>query len=290
MPRSWLLLRLTIPRDQAERFQRLLADLGTLGVEERPAGGEAWRVSQPWDQAPSTPHEPAALELLAYFDRSANEQQWVDRVEHALSSIPGATLGVGTMEEGDWEERWRSTFQPLLVTAGVVIAPPWDPQPGALLIEPGAAFGTGQHPTTLACLQAVARHARPGESMLDVGCGTGVLALLGASLGMRAYGIDCDLQAVQAARDNARRNDLPCRFDDRSLRQVPGRYDLVVANIFAEELVRLSSDLCRLTGGRLVLAGILADRVHLVEQAMRPLAPARRRVDGDWVSLELVRP
>jgi ribosomal protein L11 methyltransferase len=290
MPRSWQLLRLTLPRGQAPRFQALLAELGTLGVEERPAGGEAWRVHQPWDTAPATPHQPERIELLAYFDRDGRDGQRVTEVERALSFVPGSELDVGHMEEGDWEERWRSTFVPLEVAPGVVVCPPWDTRPGALVIEPGAAFGTGQHPTTLACMKAVARYARRGESLLDVGCGTGVLALLGASLGMRAHGVDCDPQAVQASWDNARRNDLDCTFDARSIRMLAGRYDLVLANIFAEELVRLSADLLRLTGKRLVLAGILADRAPLVERAMRPLSPARRSQDGEWVSMELLRP
>jgi ribosomal protein L11 methyltransferase len=290
MARSWLLLQVTVPVGQVERFQTLLTELGTLGVEERPADGEAWRVHQPWEQAPNAHHRPDRVELLAYFERSDDEAARTARVEHAASFVPGAEVAVGTMAEGDWEERWRSTFVPLEVAPGVVIAPPWEPRPGALIIEPGAAFGTGQHPTTLACLQAVARHAQPGQSLLDVGCGTGVLAILGASLGMTATGVDCDPAAVQASWDNARRNDLPCSFGTRSARVLTGRYDLVVANIYAEELVRLASDLRRLTGRRLVLAGILADRAHTVVRAMSPLAPSRRSQAGEWVSLEYTRP
>lgn len=290
MARSWQLLRVTVPRAQAERFQVLLAELGTLGVEERPAGGETWEVSQPWEQAPVRPHQPDMVELLAYFDRSEDESSRVGIIEHAASFVPGATVAQGTMAEGDWEERWRSGFLPLEIAPGVVIAPPWEPRPGALIIEPGAAFGTGQHPTTLACLRAVARLARPGRTLLDVGCGTGVLALLGTSLGMAAHGVDCDPQAVQASMANARRNDLACTFDTRSVRTLPGRYDLVVANIYAEELVRMAADLRRLVGHRLVLAGILADRAHLVERAMAPLAPMGKAQDGEWVALEYLRP
>ncbi len=290
MPRSWLLLQVTVPAGQAERFQALLAELGTIGVETRPADGEDWRVQQPWDSAPAQPHRPEQVELIAYFDRAPDEAERVAQVEHAARFVPEATVKVGTMTEGDWEERWRSTFVPLEIATGVVVAPPWEPVPGALIIEPGAAFGTGQHPTTLACLRAVARHARRGDSLLDVGCGTGVLALLGAKLGMRAHGVDIDPAAVRASAANGLRNDLPCTFDTRSVRVLSGNYDLVVANIFAEELRRMACDLVRLTGRRLVLAGVLADRAHLVEQAMAPLAPARRAVDGEWVSLEFLRP
>ncbi len=290
MARSWQLLRVTVPTAQAGRFHALLAELGTLGVEERPADGSAWQVHQPWESAPAHAEGPEHVELLAYFDRDAAEATRVEHLEHATSFVPGSRVEVGSMTEGDWEERWRSTFVPLEVSPGVLIVPPWEPRPGALVIEPGAAFGTGQHPTTLACLRAVVRYARPGASLLDVGCGTGVLALLGAQLGMVAHGVDCDEHAVRAAAHNARRNDLACTFDARSVRVLTGRYHLVVANIFAEELARLASDLRRLTAERLVLAGILADRAHLVERAMSPLAPQRRSQDGEWVSLEYRRP
>jgi len=290
MPLSWQLLRVTVPTAHVERFQALLASLGTLGVEERPADGEPWQVSQPWEEAPSQPHRPEQVELLAYFERSRDDVARATQVQHAASFVPGASVAVGSMTEGDWEERWRIGFVPLEIAPGVVIAPPWDPRPGALIIEPGAAFGTGQHPTTLACLRAVARYARPGQTILDVGCGTGVLALLGASRGMTAYGVDCDPQAIRASADNARRNDLGCRFDTRSVGILSGSYDLVVANIYAEVLVRMAGDLKRLTGRRLVLAGILADRAHRVVRAMSPLAPSRKAQDGDWVSMEFLRP
>jgi ribosomal protein L11 methyltransferase len=289
MARSWQLLRVTVPAAQVERFQALLSALGTIGVEERPADGEAWQVHQPWDE-PAAPHRPDRVELLAYFDRSDDEATRAGKVEHAASFVPGAEVAVGTMAEGDWEERWRSTFVPLQVAPGVVIAPPWEPVPGAVVIEPGAAFGTGQHPTTLACLKAVARYATPGERLLDVGCGSGVLALLGARLGMQAHGVDCDEGAVRASIENAERNMITCGFDARPVGELTGRWDLVIANIFAEELVRMADDLRRLTGRRLVLAGILADRAQIVERAMAPLVLDRREQDGEWVCLEYLRP
>jgi ribosomal protein L11 methyltransferase len=289
MSRSWQLLRVTVPARRAEILQGTLAELGTIGVEERPADGEAWRIHQPWEQ-PDSPHRPERIELLAYFEPGPGERARVRRIQREIQDLPDAQLSVGSVAEGDWEERWRSAFQPLEIAPGVVIAPPWDPVPGSLLIEPGAAFGTGQHPTTLACLRAVARYATPGERLLDVGCGSGVLALLGARLGMQAHGVDCDEGAVRASIENAERNMITCGFDARPVGELTGRWDLVIANIFAEELVRMADDLRRLTGRRLVLAGILADRAQIVERAMAPLVLDRREQDGEWVCLEYLRP
>jgi ribosomal protein L11 methyltransferase len=287
---SWQVLRLTLAAEDCEEAIGLLQALGTLGDEERPAGGRPWPFQQPWDTREPRIAPPDRIELLAYFDLDDLAPTRAARLRTAFPDLPPGACTEGCLAPGDWEERWRTSFQPFEVGRGVWLAPPWQPLPGALLIEPGMAFGTGQHPTTLCCLEAIARHARPGRTLLDVGCGTGVLALLGARLGMTAEGIDNDPEAVRAARGNARRNDLGCRLDDRPLRALSGRYDLVVANIFAEALLRLSADLVRLTGERLVLAGILADREDRVAGAFAPLAPVGRRLTGDWVALELVRP
>jgi len=282
-------LKLEVPSDQLEPLYASLQLLGTIGIEERPCEGE-WAVRQPWEADLDPVPLPPRIQLLAWFEQDEASEERIARMGAVLSELPGATMTPGTLSEGDWEERWRSTFQPFQLGSGLVIAPPWDPRPGALLVEPALAFGTGLHPTTRACLEAVARLAIPGRSLLDVGCGTGLLALAGARHGMRCEGVDNDPDAVRASRANALLNDLPCRFDSRPLTALAGRYHLVLANVYAEVLVQLSADLRRLTSRHLVVAGILADRAASVEQALRPLAPVRKRRDGEWVSMELQRP
>jgi ribosomal protein L11 methyltransferase len=287
---SWQVLRFCVPAERVEQALEALSDLGTLGAEERPAAGAAWPIRQPWegDTLPSPP--PRDVELAAYFEFDSGAPDRAVRLAAGLPFLTSGAIVEGRLDPGDWEERWRTGFKPIEFAPGHWLAPPWESLPGALIIEPGTAFGTGQHPTTLACLQAVVRHARRGETMLDVGCGTGLLALLAARLGMVAEGTDHDPAAVRAAQENARRNDLPCRFDTRPTRALTGRYDLVVANIYAEALLGIAADLGRLTGRRLVLAGILADRLPRVERAFSALVPARRAWSGDWVTVELVRP
>ena len=110
MPGSWQLLQLTLPRARVSGFLELLTDLGTIGVEERPAQGKAWPVRQPWDEdAPSTP-PPDRVELLAYFERGAREDERQLTVQAAIDTVPGATMALGVLNEGDWEESWVAYF------------------------------------------------------------------------------------------------------------------------------------------------------------------------------------
>lgn len=173
------------------------------------------------------------------------------------------------------------------VSPRLVVAAPWHGIDGALVIEPGLAFGTGEHPTTRACLRAIDAHAIPGGDLLDVGCGSGVLALAGAKLGMRARGIDVDADAVRSAREAAVANALTATFDDAPLASIADRFDIVVANLFAEVLVDLASELRRVCGGTLVLAGILDERAPAVRRAMAALPVLEDRSDSGWTSLVL---
>jgi len=285
---AWRCLVATVPRDAAHRDEELAAGATCLGTEVRPPGGVPWPVRQPWEDGPD-PEPPAVVEVLAWFGADAEPQGLLRAL--AAEGFPADHLEVRTVREGDWEEGWRHRFQPFALADGLVIAPPWNAPPGALVVEPAMAFGTGDHPTTRAALEAVVRLARPGEACLDVGCGTGILALAAARCGMIAEGIDCDPEAVRAARGNGVANDLPCRFDSRPLGSLAGRYALVVANLFAETHRRLATDLVRLTDRHLVLAGVLEDRLpSLLGGPFAPLALSGIRRDGEWALLEWVRP
>ena len=145
------------------------------------------------------------------------------------------------------------------------------------------AFGTGDHPTTRACLERVEVLAREGERCLDVGCGSGVLALVAVRQGMSAWGIDIDGDAIRESRENAVRNGLSARFDATPVEEVEGRYELVVANLFAEVLARLAPAMLARARRDVVLAGVLADRAHLVEEAFASLSLVERQVTGEWV-------
>ena len=206
-----------------------------------------------------------------------------------LAAQMGGEVSWAEIRDDGWAEAWKDHFTRLVISDELAISPPWDVQDGDLVIEPGMAFGSGDHPTTRACLQGVVRHAHAGQACLDVGCGSGILALAAAKMGMVAVGIDIDPDAVTVARENAVHNSLQARFSDTPLEAVQGRYPLVVANVYAEVLSAMAPDLARLCSGVMVLAGILADRAHLVEDALQQQGwqITRRDLEGEWVSLEL---
>jgi ribosomal protein L11 methyltransferase len=193
------------------------------------------------------------------------------------------------LEDGGWEEAWRAHCQPVRVADGLVISPPWCAQPGDLILEPGMAFGSGEHPTTRAMLELIAQRAVSGQRCLDVGTGSGILALAAARLGMDVWGVDTDAQAVGAARDNLHANGLQARIDATPLGRVTGCYDLVVANLYAEVIVMLAPDLVRVCGGTLGVAGVLADKACMVKDALGGLTLVTERPAGDWVSMEFSR-
>ncbi len=207
------------------------------------------------------------------------------------------------LQAADWSETWKKDFHPLEIGRRLLITPSWvTPSPGerkALVIDPGMAFGTGTHPTTRLCLALVEELVQAGAPVIDVGCGSGILALGALALGAsQALGVDTDPDALRAARENALRNGLSNKMNllegslegilqqKEGLRQAP----LVLANILAPVIVQLLGDgLAGLLtpGGHLVLSGILEEQAEQVAAALARagLRLVRRIQEGDWVAL-----
>jgi ribosomal protein L11 methyltransferase len=219
--------------------------------------------------------------------------------------ILGRSHEVGALEiverpEEEWTNNWKSNFSLLQVGDGLLVKAPWHDyaaQPGELVIEvdPGTAFGTGRHPSSQLCLQALAAELVAGASVLDVGTGSGLLATAAALLGAGTVdGVDIDPVAIGAARETAARNGVGeiVRVALGSLGPdgpFPGPYDLVVANIIAGVLIELAPDLARAVapGGTLILGGIIDEKEDSVHEAFAaaPLTLARRIEHEDWVAL-----
>jgi len=175
--------------------------------------------------------------------------------------------------EQDWVRTTQAQFGPIRIADGFWIVPTWAdaPQPDALnlRLDPGLAFGTGSHPTTCLCLEWMQLHLARGESLLDYGCGSGILAIAGARLGAgRVVGTDVDPQAIRASDDNARANDVAAAFVLPDALDA-GMFDIVVANILANPLTLLAPALALRVriGGRIALSGILEPQAATVAAA-----------------------
>ncbi|MBL8403990.1 MAG: 50S ribosomal protein L11 methyltransferase, partial [Dechloromonas sp.] len=212
-----------------------------------------------------------------------------------LAATPA--FSIEALAEQNWVQLTQSQFDPIRVSERLWIVPSWheSPDPAAinLILDPGMAFGTGSHPTTRLCLEWLERNVSAGDTVLDYGCGSGILAIAAARLGAaHVAGVDIDPQAVEAAKANAERNGVTALFAD-SAAPVAGEYDVVVANILSNPLRVLAPAICAhvRAGGRLALSGILreqADEIVAIYAPWIPLQVADLR--EDWVCLAGIKP
>ena len=207
-----------------------------------------------------------------------------------LATLPTYTSEV--VAEQNWVQLTQAQFEPIQVSDRLWIVPSWheapDPEAIVLVLDPGMAFGTGSHPTTRLCLEWLERSVTPNVSLLDYGCGSGILAIAAARLGAgNVLGVDIDPQAVSAAADNAERNQVSARFED-STKDILGQFDIVVANILSNPLKALAPAICSHVrpGGKLALSGILAEQAEELIEAYAPyLALSVADTRDGWVCL-----
>jgi ribosomal protein L11 methyltransferase len=265
-------LAVRVHRRQAELVLAELLELAPSGVEEVELGPEL--VEYAVYGAPG--------ELPALPDLKA--------------AAGGAFVDVSTEEiADDWAERWRSFHQPLVIAGRLTVRPPWEPPadtPLDVVVDPGQAFGTGAHATTRLCLELMLDCAPPRGPLVDLGCGSGVLAIVGAKLGWEPVtALDYDRAATAATRENAARNGVTLDIRQFDLRheQVPDA-DLVVANVLAAPLIAWA-ELQHELAPRLILSGLLAGEADRVAEAYarRGLAEHDRRIRGEWAALALSR-
>ncbi len=308
---EYLEVALDVPQETAEAVAFLLWRHGSGGavLEDGPDGGPAGRAL-----------------VRAFFPADGEGRARLEAVRAALRAFPASFphLGlpadrpwwgerVGVVREEDWAEAWKAYYKPVRCGRRLAVAPTWeryDARPGEVVVrlDPGMAFGTGTHPSTALCLEFLDGSApgdgRPsapdvaGAAVLDVGTGSGILAIAAALLGAgRVVALDVDPVAVRVAEENARANGVEGRVRVRR-GEVAGEpdaaYDLVLANITAGVLRELAPDLARVLrpGGTLVLSGIVAPERGRVEEAFRArgLTPAGAAEREGWVLLAFRRP
>lgn len=238
--------------------------------------------------------------VRAYLPASELGAVLTDRLRKAMEAFPAVELIAKPIYEQDWSVSWREFFGVVETGGRVVIVPTWiehEAQPGQVVVtlDPGQAFGTGHHETTRLCLLALDRLVTPGVRMLDVGTGSGVLAIAAVGLGAgHVDGVDIDPIAVDVARANCEANGVAGSVSLRAgtvEEDEPGRYGLVVANISTAANIGMAPVFGKVAeaGATVLLSGILTEDAERVCEAMAAHGLARARVeeDGDWCLIEL---
>jgi len=214
-----------------------------------------------------------------YIDPEDNIDEAVSFLrEHLNDSGIDYDIDMSSVKEDDWLNNWRKFFKPMPIGDRLLINPSWytdtDPEGRAVLnIDPGLAFGTGKHETTRLCMEALERHIRGGESVLDVGCGSGILGIAAILLGAgSAYGVDIDETAVRTANENAAVNAVEDRFTAQAgdlVEKVQGKYKIVVANIVADAIIALSASVADFMepDSIYIVSGIIDTRADDVRRA-----------------------
>lgn len=248
--------------------------------------------------------------LQAFVEKDFGDEQAVTTLKDQISSYgaeiaeifscPPPDVSVQVLENRDWAENWKAYFKPFAIVDGLVIAPTWEPYTPkegeqVIVMDPGMAFGTGQHATTRLCLEIMMDALSPDCRVLDVGTGTGILAMAALLRGAsETVAIDNDDEAVHAARTNAERNNLAERMHVSvgPLDQIEPGFDLVIANIVHDVLVELSDHLAKAArdGGFVLLSGLIegdqsSNLVRIFEQKGFQLK--RQLSDDPWCALLL---
>ena len=279
-PSGWYALDVDLEPDAREAVEYALMEAGALGTETGDESGGLVRITGYFAQTPD--RERVRFELLEAL-----------RI-YDLPSSSVRDMNVRGVAQRDWLEEWKQNWQPVEI-GRFIIAPPWSdlgntPDRLIIRIEPGMAFGTGTHETTRLCLDAIQKHFA-GGSFLDVGTGTGILAIAAAKLFPDAHieACDTDEMAVAIARENATANGVLDQIDFRvgSVEESTASADLVCANLTADVITQILPSLVSVTCGKLVLSGILETQIELVQTGLHDngIDDFEIEQDGEWVAL-----
>jgi ribosomal protein L11 methyltransferase len=273
----WIQLQIPADPDNADQLEDLLMEMGAEAVSMEDAADQPLYEPDPgttplWHQTSVTGlfgSERDIEELCA-----AVKDAWHQQTQQSLPDID-----VTLVEDKDWEREWMDDFKPLRFGERLWIVPSWhdapDPHAANLLLDPGLAFGTGTHPTTALCLEWLDGQDVESRQVIDYGCGSGILGLAALLLGAdHVIGVDTDPQALEASRENARRNKVEDgRLDLFLPADEPDTMaDIMLANILAQPLIGLAPRLAAKVkpGGHLVLSGILSNQAREVMEAYEP--------------------
>ncbi len=296
---SWTEVVIEIAREHAEALSDALMEAGALSVSVEDAD-EGTEDEKPLFGEPGMVPEQAAWDhsrVVALTDEVDDQAVIVLEAARAIGLEQPPDFAVRSVADADWVRLTQSQFEPIHIGKNIWVVPSWHeaPDPNGLILEvdPGLAFGTGSHPTTRLCMEWLEAHPAPGKSVLDYGCGSGILAMVAKKLGAQdVAGVDIDPQAIESAKLNAERNNCAIDFyvpDDFAGSSHGGqRFDIVVANILSSPLKLMAPMLSGRVadGGSLILSGVLARQAEEVAAAYAPFIKLGVWAEHDgWVAL-----
>ena len=276
-------MHVDVTADESDETSALLFDLGAEGVEERDETTLAKNAAS------------GKVTLVGAFPTRAEAEEAMAQLDPSLNARYEEVVGDA------WRDAWKEHYKPYAIAEGIVVRPPWEAyqaKPGeqVLELEPGRAFGTGLHETTRLVARAIRAHAGEvrGRLAIDVGCGSGILALIALALGAeRAIAIDNDPEAIDVTRENAERDGLSARIDASTadVAALEATAPLVLANIEARILIPMAKDLSARVapGGLLLLSGILVPQQDDMRAAYPDLELLEAPALGEWVLVALRR-
>ena len=302
---KWLKFAINTPPEFAEGLSNFLTELGTQGVFQEELDISAFT---------DTPEPPSKIVLNAFIPSKASDQSliaslttYINSLSDLFPDLERPQLATEIIVDPDWEEQWKKYFKPLRVTRSIVIKPTWEryqatSRDTVIDIDPGMAFGTGQHPSTWMCLEAMEEILLKDRSfrewrVLDVGTGTGILGIAAAKLGAKSVMcVDIDPQAVEIAHQNVAVNRVGDRvvIINSDVVKIKGTFELIVANLTADALVKIKSHLVKMMepGGYLILSGIIEQNRKDIEKAFLKdkLTTHRAITDKEWLSYVFKKP
>jgi ribosomal protein L11 methyltransferase len=287
---AWQQITVITDEQTAPDLAELFSDLGAVSVtymdaEDEPVYEPAIGETKIWSNT----------QVIALFELDADFEVVAERVRRTFGATQLRDWRMEKIEDQAWERAWMEYYQPMKFGDKLWVCPTGQEQhePGTvcMLLDPGLAFGTGTHPTTALCLEWLARHDLTGKTVIDYGCGSGILAVAAVLLGAKAaHAVDIDPQALTATLSNAEKNAVQDKIKVYLPEQLPAmQADIVLANILAKPLCELSERISALvkSGGALVLSGILAEQTAQVAEAYTSAvalnAPAQQE---DWIRLD----
>lgn len=283
---DWLQLSFEVSGDEIDLALTALEKVGAQATTQQNAGEDSYydlaHPAQPkWDKQ----------RLTGLFEDKANRSQLLALIND--QPFTPQNLQINSLEDQNWETAWLDQYQPMQIAPELWIYPSWvspDTDVGTIIkIDPGLAFGTGTHPTTRLCMQALTRIHLDGKTVIDYGCGSGILAITAIRLGAQsAVGVDIDQKAEVVAQENALNNGVSSQFTIQSAAEIDAqKFDLVIANILAFALIELAPSLIAYTqkNGTIILSGILAHQATDVVKCYESHFEFDQYNEEEWVVL-----